>query len=166
MLARSLRFRGFSGFLMVLMVWNVIPVRQSIRGLRQRSPTELTSAWVHDGVCACLVMRMDRELSKQIMSYESTTAGHLQEETNPITPCWIFSIGFILIAAMHELHNKNARYFFIQPSAHASPPLSPHPHVNTPMPVSNCLLSLRHSYLQAPGCHCRDDLLNAKWYGV
>lgn len=51
MLARSLRFRGFSGFLMVLMVWNVIPVRQSIRGLRQRSPTELTSAWVHDGVC-------------------------------------------------------------------------------------------------------------------
>lgn len=124
---------------------------------------------VHDRVCAWVfsdengqrIVQTDNE------SDESTTTGHLQDETNPITPCWIFSISFVLIAAMHE---QNPGYLFVQASVPPPNPLqpapSPQPRVNTPMPVSNCLLSLRHSYLQAPGCHCWDDLLNAKWYGV
>lgn len=167
MVARSLRFRGFSGFLMVLMVWNVIPARQSIRGLRQLSPTKLTSvsarqsAWVFSDENGQRIVQTDNE------SYESTTTGHLWDETNPSTPCWICSI-----SADAWTGQQKPRWPFSlrRPTVHLHPPPnptpSPQPCINTPRPVSNCLLSLRHSYLQAPGCHCWDDILNAKWYGI
>lgn len=120
----------------------------------------------------CLMMWMDRILSKQIMGVMSQPLQAINGKANPISP-------FLGLYFLHLVH-PNAR---IHVCILKTPIIFIHMWINLHISVCTALsvvftLIRKHShacihpftqsetpsYLQAPRYHCCDDLLNGKWY--
>lgn len=152
-------FSGFSGFLMVLMVWNLISGRQSIRGLRQWSPTNLTSVWVQKGGRAFYDVNGQNIVQTDNETYESTIIGKKQTI--------IFGLHFMRLVHPHEQNPLQLPPFTWMNLHNLLFQSSLHWHRNTPMSVSTHLLpdiQLFADASQWPESHWCDDLLNGKWY--